>query len=391
MIVAAKLLIVSVWLGAGFSKFGRHFPNVVPPMVSNTPVAAVQGDQAAALPQLPARPAPVGVHRAPRARARDVRRARPAARAAVLAQPHRDARGGAVHGRLPPVHHLDVPAGGAAGVERGVHVPDARSCSSATRPRTATRSAAWARRCSLVTLAGLLFFPMLGNLRPDLVSFLPSMRQYAGNWASAMWAFAPGCEQKLNEHIVKPALMQKEQLQLKRPLLGYDERVAEVVMQSDAGLAVDAQPGPWVELGDDATPGRRHRHLHAARGRVQLQRDHRLQLRRRPPAQPPADRGDPEALPASPQASSRRLGRVRAGVQRPPAILGDGRSGGHRRARQLGGQGRGRGAPWLPDGPIPNAGRLAARRLRARQPRPRRRGSRAAEGVESASEARVPA
>jgi Transmembrane protein of unknown function (DUF3556) len=37
-------------------------------------------------------------------------------------------------------------------------------------------------------LTGLLFFPVLGNLRPDLVSFLPSMRQYAGNWASAVWA-----------------------------------------------------------------------------------------------------------------------------------------------------------------------------------------------------------
>jgi hypothetical protein len=30
-------------------------------------------------------------------------------------------------------------------------------------------------------VAGLLFFPVLGNLRPDLVSFPPSMRQYAGN------------------------------------------------------------------------------------------------------------------------------------------------------------------------------------------------------------------
>ena len=45
-----------------------------------------------------------------------------------------------------------------------------------------------------VIVVGLLFFPVLGNLRPDLVSFLPSMRQYAGNWASAMWAFAPGAE-----------------------------------------------------------------------------------------------------------------------------------------------------------------------------------------------------
>ncbi len=57
--------------------------------------------------------------------------------------------------------------------------------------------------------ACLLFFPILGNLRPDLVSFLPSMRQYAGNWASAMWAFAPGCEDKLDKHLVKGAQMQK--------------------------------------------------------------------------------------------------------------------------------------------------------------------------------------
>ena len=32
-------------------------------------------------------------------------------------------------------------------------------------------------------------FPVLGNLRPDLVSFLPSMRYYAGNWATSQWLF----------------------------------------------------------------------------------------------------------------------------------------------------------------------------------------------------------
>jgi uncharacterized membrane protein YkgB len=37
MIIALKLLIVVVWVGAGCSKFGRHFSNVVPPMVSNSP------------------------------------------------------------------------------------------------------------------------------------------------------------------------------------------------------------------------------------------------------------------------------------------------------------------------------------------------------------------
>lgn len=37
MIVALKLLIVVVWIGAGVSKFGNHFSLVVPPMISNTP------------------------------------------------------------------------------------------------------------------------------------------------------------------------------------------------------------------------------------------------------------------------------------------------------------------------------------------------------------------
>lgn len=37
MIIACKILIVVVWVGAGFSKFGKHFSNVIPPMISNSP------------------------------------------------------------------------------------------------------------------------------------------------------------------------------------------------------------------------------------------------------------------------------------------------------------------------------------------------------------------
>ena len=74
--------------------------------------------------------------------------------------------------------------------------------------------------------AGLVFFPILGNLRPDLVSFLPSMRQYAGNWASALWAFAPGAENKLNA-LDRSSANQVDQLLA----LGYSPAVAEITMQ----------------------------------------------------------------------------------------------------------------------------------------------------------------
>ncbi|MET8811561.1 DUF3556 domain-containing protein [Streptomyces sp. NPDC004549] len=40
-----------------------------------------------------------------------------------------------------------------------------------------------------VLLPTLVLLPLLGNLRPDLVSFLPAMRYYAGNWATSAWVF----------------------------------------------------------------------------------------------------------------------------------------------------------------------------------------------------------
>jgi len=50
-------------------------------------------------------------------------------------------------------------------------------------------------------------FPILGNLRPDLVSFLPSMRYYAGNWATSQWLFRrdSAAEAKLDRDLVKAA------------------------------------------------------------------------------------------------------------------------------------------------------------------------------------------
>ena len=71
---------------------------------------------------------------------------------------------------------------------------------------------------------------MLGNLRPDLVSFLPAMRQYAGNWASAAWAFAPGAEEKLNR-VTRSARNQVDQL----IDFGYDPLWAEIFAQQTIG------------------------------------------------------------------------------------------------------------------------------------------------------------
>ncbi len=229
MIVAAKLLIVVVWFGAGFSKCNRHFPNVLGPMVSNVPWLAskkVKRMHYASFPE-------------------DLRPSK---------LTYRIAHGPGMFGELvPPLvllfSHNHTVTLIAAVFMIGYHLFIISTFPLAVPLEwnvlfmyiTAFLFLGYPAQGGyglgdmstpllVVTVAGLLFFPVLGNLRPDLVSFLPSMRQYAGNWASAMWAFAPGAEHKLNERIVKGAPMQKDQLQIKAPLLGYDERVAEILL-----------------------------------------------------------------------------------------------------------------------------------------------------------------
>ncbi len=77
--------------------------------------------------------------------------------------------------------------------------------------------------------------PILGSIRPDKISFLPSMRYYAGNWATTQWLFrkGSGAEEKLDSHLTKSARTILEQV-------GdiYDRETASYLL--DRGLAFRA-------------------------------------------------------------------------------------------------------------------------------------------------------
>jgi uncharacterized membrane protein YkgB len=230
MIIALKLLIVVVWCGAGVSKFGRHFTNVVPPMVSNTPFF---------MPKFVKR-----MHY--RDYPNDLR---PSKLASLMAH-----GGGSFvelvtplvllfsvnptltlcavvlmvvfHGFILSTFPLAVPLewnvlfGFAAVFLFWLHPAwDGYGVWDMSSP--------W---LAIGIVACLVFFPILGNLRPDLVSFLPAMRQYAGNWASATWALAPGAEAKLDELVFRPCKNQLTQLQATYPPV-----VAEITMQQTIG------------------------------------------------------------------------------------------------------------------------------------------------------------
>jgi hypothetical protein len=229
-VIAAKILIVCVWFFAGLSKGNRHFPMVLPPMVSNVPWLPSK-----MIKRLHYRDFP-----------NDLRPAKYTLRLA---------HGPGMFGEIVPplvllfshnhtvtviaavfmiTYHLFIISTFPLAVPLEWNVVFMYATAFLFLGHPANHGYGLGNMSTgllLLTVAYAVFFPILGNLRPDLVSFLPSMRQYGGNWASAMWAFAPGCEQKLNDHLVKAALMQKDQLQLKEPLLGYEEPVAEVVMQ----------------------------------------------------------------------------------------------------------------------------------------------------------------
>ena len=229
MIIALKLLIVVVWVGAGVSKFGKHFSNVVPPMVSNSPSMPFKAVKRAHYRKFP--------HDLRPSRVADVM-AHVAGTTVEIIAP--------LALLLSPWPWLTIPAAAlmivfhlfiistfplAVPLEWNVLFAYTTAFLFLGFPSwhgyaVTDMSPAW---LALLIAAALMFYPILGNFRPDKVSFLPSMRQYAGNWASAVWAFAPGAEAKL-DRVTRSAHNQVDQF----IAFGYEPDWAEITMQRPA-------------------------------------------------------------------------------------------------------------------------------------------------------------
>jgi len=214
MVIAAQLVFFCIWWGAASSKLNRHFPFVVTVMISNTP-----WNRSKALKRRLYRDHP-----------EDLRPSRLGTFDAHL--------GTAVEFTLPLI--LILTQGGLLGtlalagmVLFHVHI-------FSTFPLAVPlewnvfmifglfflfghyADVPWSSVDDplLLVILGLICvgLPVLGNFRPDLVSFLPSMRYYAGNWATSQWLFrrgdgSEGAEEKLDREIVKAAPIVTKQLE----------------------------------------------------------------------------------------------------------------------------------------------------------------------------------
>jgi len=225
MIIALKMLIVVVWVGAGFSKFGKHFSNVIPPMVSNTIFAPKFLRRAHyrdfGRDMLPSRLADFMAH---------VNGTTVEIIAPLVLFFSTNKWVTLVAALLMVGFHLFIISTFPLAVPLEWNVVFAYTTIflflgfpnwNGYAPWNMTPP--W---LAIVIAAALLFYPILGNLRPDKVSFLPSLRQYAGNWASAVWTFAPGSEAKLNR-VTRSAGNQVDQF----VAFGYEPAWAEVTSQ----------------------------------------------------------------------------------------------------------------------------------------------------------------
>jgi Transmembrane protein of unknown function (DUF3556) len=209
LLVASQIVLVCIWLGAAASKLNRHFPFVVAVMISNTPWNRFPAVKAKLYRDYP----------------EDLRPSRQAAFAAHL--------GTVIEFSLPLV--LLFSRGGTLGTIAVVGMIIFHIHITSTFPLAVPLE--W----NLFMIFGILFLfghygdvpfstlenpaliaivissgvllPIFGNLRPDKVSFLPSMRYYAGNWATSQWLFRKdGAEETLDRELVKPASVVVEQL-----------------------------------------------------------------------------------------------------------------------------------------------------------------------------------
>ncbi len=189
-ISACKVIWCAIWFWAATSKVNHHFPERDP---GDDEQRAVLPDmaQAAALRSLSGRPPPVAPRDEDGAR-RHLHRVHDPARAARLEREH--ARDGADARRddgLPRLHLRELSERDADRVEHpdGVRrLLPVRVPSRGQRVRRSARCRCSSRSSSSASSASRCF----GNFFPARVSFLLSMRYYAGNWAYNIWLFKKG-------------------------------------------------------------------------------------------------------------------------------------------------------------------------------------------------------
>jgi Transmembrane protein of unknown function (DUF3556) len=226
MVVAAKIFIVVVWMGAGFSKMQHGFSSTVAIMVQNTPWVVWDKFRKATVKDYPndLRPSRL-THVLAHVGGTTCELVMPLV---LLFSPYRSLTWVAIisiwmlHTFIISTFPLAVP------LEWNVFFMFCVAFLFGNFHASAGYGVGDMNPALLAIVVFAALFPIvLGALRPQYVSFLVGMKQYAGNWASATFSFRDkSMEDRINEKIVKSSDNQIDQIE---PLFGRE--ISEIFIQ----------------------------------------------------------------------------------------------------------------------------------------------------------------
>ncbi|OBB47719.1 DUF3556 domain-containing protein [Mycobacterium sp. 852002-51961_SCH5331710] len=208
IIIAAKLVCLTIWLGAATSKLNKHFPFVISTMMSNNPVFRPKWIKRRFFERFPD----------------DLRPGRASRWLAHFST----AIEGLVplvlffsHGGWPTyiaafvmlVFHFGILSSIPMGVPLEWNVFMMFSVLALFVGHTDIGLADLQSPWPIVLFAVVAGTVVMGNLFPRKVSFLPGMRYYAGNWDTGLWCVKPSASQKIEENVVSIASMPQAQME----------------------------------------------------------------------------------------------------------------------------------------------------------------------------------
>lgn len=207
-LAGAKWVWLAIWIWAATSKINRHFPAVICVMTSNSPVLSFEWIRKRMYVGYPDDLRPSGVAKAMAAGGALVEYGFPL----VLAL-----GGGGVETTIGLVVMTGFHAYITSNVPMGVPIEWNVAMVYGGYVLFGHHASASMLAIQSPFLIGLLVLslfvvPVFGNLFPKHVSFLSSMRYYAGNWAYSIWLFAPRALEKLDRGIVKSSPLVHDQL-----------------------------------------------------------------------------------------------------------------------------------------------------------------------------------
>ncbi|OCB51037.1 hypothetical protein A5722_31605 [Mycobacterium vulneris] len=208
IIIAAKLICLTIWIGAAASKLTKHFPFVISTMMSNNPVFRPRFIKRKFFEHFPDDLRPGWPSRFVAHFSTAIEGLVPL----VLFFSH----GGwatAIAAFVMLVFHFGILSSIPMGVPLEWNVFMMFSVLALFVGHADIGLGDLASPGPIVLFAVVAGTVVLGNLFPRKISFLPGMRYYAGNWDTSLWCVKPSAAEKIEKNIVAIASMPAAQME----------------------------------------------------------------------------------------------------------------------------------------------------------------------------------